>query len=61
MEKPVSSALAHNLQQEFLMVDNQQVEQTPSANLAVATHELARLPPTLEVLKIQALLKAAQV
>ena len=27
----------------------------------MATHELARLPPTLEVLKIQALLKAAQV
>ena len=53
--------LAHNLQQEFLMVDNQQVEQTPSANLAVATHELARLPPMPEVLKIQALLKAAQV
>ena len=43
------------------MVDNQQVEQTPSASLAMATHELARLPPTLEVLKIQALLKAAQV
>ena len=53
--------LARNLQQEFLMVDNQQVEQTPSANLAMATHELARLPPTPEVLKIQALLKAAQV
>ena len=53
--------LARNLQQEFLMVDNQQVEQTPSANLAVATHELARLPPMPEVLKIQALLKAAQV
>ena len=43
------------------MVDNQKVEQTPSANLAVATHELTRLPPMLEVLKIQALLKAAQV
>ena len=43
------------------MVDNQQVEQMPSANLAVATHELSRLPPTPEVLKIQALLKAAQV
>ena len=51
--------LAHNLQQEFLMVDNQRVEQTPSANLAVATHELARLPPMPEVLKIQALLKVA--
>ena len=48
-----------NLQQEFFMVDNQQVEQTPSANLAVATHELARLPPMLKALKIQALLKAA--
>ena len=43
------------------MVDNQQVEQTPSANLAVAIHELAQLPPMPEVLKIQALLKAAQV
>ena len=53
------SPLAHNLQQEFLMVDNQQVEQTPSANLAMAIHELARLPPTPEVLKIQALRKAA--
>ena len=42
------------------MVDNQQVEQTPSANLAVATHELARPPQTLEILKIQVLLKAAQ-
>jgi len=43
------------------MVDNQQVEQTPSANLAVATHESAWLPPMPEVLKTQALLKAAQV
>ena len=43
------------------MVDNQQVEQTPSANLAVATHELARLSLTPEVFKIQALLKAALV
>ena len=43
------------------MVDNQQVEQTPSANLAMATDELASLPPMLEVLKIQTLLKAAQV
>ena len=34
--------LTRNLQQEFLMVDNQQVEQTSSANLAVATHEFAR-------------------
>ena len=53
------SPLTHNLQQEFLMVDNQQGEQTPSANLVVATHELDRLPPTLEILKIQALLKVA--
>ena len=53
--------LARNLQQEFLMVNNQQMEQMPSANLVMATHELARLPPTLEVLKIQALLKATQV
>ena len=41
-------------------MDNQQVEQTPSANLAMATHELARLPQTPQILKIQALLKAAQ-
>ena len=53
-----SPPLARNLQHEFLMVDNQQVKQTLSANLAVATHELARLPPMLEVLKIQAMLKA---
>ena len=52
--------LARNIQQEFLTVDNRQVEQTPSANLAVATHELARLPQTPKILKIQALLKAAQ-
>ena len=52
--------LARNLQQEFLMVDNQRVEQTPSTNLAVATHELARLPQTPEILKIQALLIVAQ-
>ena len=31
--------LAHHFQQEFLMVDNQRVEQTLSANLAMATHE----------------------
>ena len=37
------------------------MEQTSSANLVVATRELALLPPMLEVLKIQALLKAAQV
>lgn len=53
--------VARNLQQEFLMVDNQQVEQTLSANLAVATNELGRLPQTPEVVKIQALLKSAQV
>ena len=52
--------LARNLQQVFLMVDNQQVEQTSSTNLAVATHELARLPQMPKILMIQALLKAAQ-
>ena len=36
------------------------MEQMPSANLAVATHELARLPQTPKIFKIQALLKAAQ-
>ena len=52
--------LTHNVQQEFIMVDNQRVEQTPSTNLVVATHELARLPQTQEILNIQLLLKAAQ-
>ena len=43
------------------MVGNQEVEQTPGANLTVANHELDRLPQTPEVLKVRALLKAAQV
>ena len=36
------------------------MEQTLSTNLAIATHELARLLQMVEILKIQALLKAAQ-
>ena len=37
-------SIARNLQHEFFMVGNQEVEQTPSTNLAVATHKLDRLP-----------------
>ena len=49
-----------NLDQEFDMVGNHWVEQTPSANLVVAFHKLARLPQTLELEKINALLKVAE-
>jgi len=36
--------LHHNLDEEFLLVDGHDVFKTPSANLAVAANELARLP-----------------
>ena len=50
-----------NLDQEFDLLGNQRAEQTPCANLAVAFHELARLPQTLELENIGALLKTTQV
>ena len=51
----------HNFDLEFFRVGNQDVEQTPSANLAVVAHEMDRLPQTLEVVKVRVLLRAAQV
>ena len=51
--------LQHNLNDEFVHVDGHDVYKTPSANLAVATNELARLPQTPELAKVSAMLKAA--
>ena len=42
----------------FFRVDGHDVYKTPSANLAVATKELARLPQTPKVAKVTAMLKA---
>ena len=50
--------LHRNLDDEFVRVDGHDVYKTPSANLAVATNELARLPQTPEVAKVAAKLKA---
>ena len=36
--------LQHNLDEKFLRVDGHDIFMTPSANLAVATNKLARLP-----------------
>jgi hypothetical protein len=41
-----------NLQEEFDMVEDQPVHQTPSANLAVAFNELEKLSQSPEVEKI---------
>ena len=50
--------LRHNLDDEFVHVDGHDVYKTPSANLVVATNELARLEQTPEVAKVAAMLKA---
>ena len=50
-----------NLEEAFNMVGDQQVYQTPSANLAIAFNELDKLPHTLEVEKVRAHIIAAQV
>ena len=47
-----------NLGDEFVHVDGHDVYKTPSANLAVAANEVARLEQTLEVAKVTAMLKA---
>ena len=49
--------LQRNLDEEFLRVDGHDVFKTSSANLAVATNELARLPQTPELTKVAAMLK----
>ena len=51
--------LRRNLDDEFVHVNGHDVYKTPSANLVVATNELARLEQTLEVAKVAAMLKAA--
>ena len=51
--------LQRNLNDEFVHVDGHDVYKTPSANLAVAANELARLPQTPEVTKVTTMLKAA--
>ena len=43
---------------EFVRVDGLDVYKTPSANLAVAANELARLEQMLEVTKVSVMLKA---
>ena len=48
-----------NLDDEFVRVDDHKVYKTLSANLAVATNELAWLPQTPKVAKVAAMLKAA--
>ena len=50
--------LHRNLDDEFVHVDDHDVYKTPSANLAMATNELTRLPQTPEVAKVVAKLKA---
>ena len=50
--------LHRNLNVEFVHVDGHNVYKTPSANLAMAANELARLPQTPEVTKVAAMLKA---
>ena len=50
-----------NLEEEFDMVGDQPVHQTPSTNLVVAFNELEKLPQTPEVEKVQAHIIAAQI
>ena len=50
--------LQHNLNDKFVCVDGHDVYKTPSANLAVAANDLARLEQTPEVAKVTAMLKA---
>ena len=50
--------LRRNLDNEFVHVDGHDVYKTPSANLAVAANNLARLKQMLEVAKVSIMLKA---
>ena len=50
--------LHRNLDDKFIRVDGHDVYKTPSANLAMAANELARLEQTLEVTKVATMLKA---
>ena len=49
--------LRRNLDDKFVRVDGHDVYKTPSANLAVAANELARLEQTPEVAKVTVMLK----
>ena len=49
--------LQHNLNDEFVRVDGHDVYKTPSANLAMAANEHARLEQMLEVAKVAPMLK----
>ena len=51
--------LCRNLDDKFVHVDGHDVYKTPSANLAMATNELARLEQTPEVAKVATVLKGA--
>ena len=48
-----------NLDDEFVRVDGHDIYKTPSANLAMAANELARLEQTQEVAKVSAMIKMA--
>lgn len=54
-----SRHVRRNLSQEFLRIDGEDIYQTPSANLAVAAHEFARMGNSPVVAKIAAMVKAA--
>ena len=49
--------LCRNLDDKFIRVNSHDVYKTPSANLVMATNELARLEQTLEVTKVIVMLK----
>jgi hypothetical protein len=50
--------IQHNLDDTFDMVGNQKVFKTPSANIAIAINELAKLPPSPVLNLVVAHLKA---
>lgn len=53
--------ITRNLTKEFLPVDGHDVQPMPSANLTIASNELARIQQMLEIAKATAMLKAAVV
>jgi hypothetical protein len=56
-----SPCWGRNLEEEFDMMGDQPVHQTPSANLAIGFNELEKLPQTPEVKKVRVHIIAAQV
>jgi hypothetical protein len=53
--------IRHDLTDAFDMCDNQQVFETPSANIAVTMNKVNKLPKSLALDAIKAYLKAATV